>query len=806
MKFSLHLTRMKPTILLFFLTLSCFLQAQTIHSERLNKPWNAFWISVPNESPKDYGVYLFRKNVEFSTKPDSFIIHVSGDNRYKLFVNGKLASHGPARGDQYHWYFETVDIAPFLQTGKNQVAAVVWNDGDQTPLAQMSLRTAFILQGNTAAEEILNTNKTWKCTRDESYTPLTPDLIYTFYVVGPGELVDMNQAKTGWKNANLDDTNWKNAHEIETGLPKGVFNWTNGGMLVPRPIPQMELTVQRLQEVRSVEGTQIAKAFPAQKVAFPIAANTSATILLDQSFLTNAYPTIIFSKGKDATISLRYAEGLYVNEGDRKNWKEQNQKGNRDVVEGKRFVGKQDSVISNGRDNQEFTALAWRTYRYLQLKIQTKNEPLIIEDLYGTFSGFPFEFKAKLDVRNPVYNQMMDIGWRTARLCANETYMDCPYYEQLQYIGDTRIQALVSFYNAGDDRLARHAIDQIDDSRIAEGITLSRYPSAQQQIIAPFSLWWIGMLHDYWMYRPDADFVKSKLPGMRQVLHFFNQHQQADGSLKDLSYWNFTDWCEDTGWDRGIAPVGKNGNSAALDFQLLWAYQIAGELEKNLGSPEQAALFQKRAAQLQQTIRQKYWDTPKKVFADTPEKDLFSQHVNALAILTNVATPAEAKSLATKILNDTLLAPATIYFKYYTHQALIKAGLGNDYLNWLDVWKENLAQGMTTLAEISDINRTRSDCHAWGAHPNIEFLRTVLGVDSAAPGFKKVSIEPHLGTLTTASGSVPHPNGMILVSYKKDKMWTAEVTLPKNTSGILVWKGKEIALKMGKKMVLTDLN
>jgi hypothetical protein len=502
---------------------------------------------------------------------------------------------------------------------------------------------------------------------------------------------------------------------------------------------------------------------------------------------------------------LKYAEALYVDEGGTTNWKAQHQKGNRNEVAGKRFVGREDRIISNGSDNQEFNALTWRTFRYVQLQIDTKDEPLVLEDLYSTFTGFPFEMKARFDTGNPFHNQVIDLGWRTARLCANETYMDCPYYEQLQYIGDTRIQCVVSLYNAGDDRLMRHAIDQIDFSRLAEGITMSRYPSSLQQIIPPFSLWWIGMLHDYWKYRPDAGFVQSKLPGMRQVLHFFNQYQQADGSIKDAPYWNFTDWCEDTGWYRGIAPVGKNGNSAALDFQLLLAYQTAAELEKNLGSPEQAGLFQQRAAQLQQTIRQKYWDASKKLFADKPEKDLFSQHINALAILTKTAAPTEIKPLATKILTDTSLAQATIYFKYYIHQALIQAGLGNDYLNWLDIYKENLAQGMTTLAEISDVNNTRSDCHAWGAHPNIEFLRTVLGVDSGAPGFKTVKITPHLGTLTTASGSIPHPNGMIEVRYKKDKTWTAEMTLPKNTTGVLVWKGKEMPLKAGEKIVLKGL-
>jgi alpha-L-rhamnosidase len=82
--------------------------------------------------------------------------------------------------------------------------------------------------------------------------------------------------------------------------------------------------------------------------------------------------------------------------------------------------------------------------------------------------------------------------------------------------------------------------------------------------------------------------------------------------------------------------------------------------------------------------------------------------------------------LADKILKEKTLSQATIYFKYYIHQALIKAGLGNDYLNWLSIWKENLSSGLTTWAEISDINNARSDCHAWGAHPILNFSEPYL--------------------------------------------------------------------------------
>jgi alpha-L-rhamnosidase len=793
--FVLYMKKLMPVFLCLLFGSATI--AQEIDPAILNKIWKAYWIDVPGEPAQEYGVYNFRKEINLSSKPSSFIVHVSADNRYKLFVNGKLASLGPARGDLFHWNFETVDIAPFLQSGANTIAAVVWNFGAMRPEAQISYQTGFILQGNSEAEQIVNTDTSWRCIRDISYTPLTPELIYTYYVAGPGEHIDMNQSAEGWRTNNFDAVNWKQAHLLFNGLPKGVFNYTLGWMLVPRQIPQMELTPQRLAAARKTEGINLPQNFPAQKNKLTIPANTHVKILFDQGHLTNAYPVLEFSKGKNASISQSYAEALYVVESGN-DWRAQHQKGNRDSIEGKRFVGVKDEIVSSGKTRQQFNPLWWRTFRYLQLEITTKDEALDIDDIYSIFTGYPFEMKATFTANDDQLKKIMETGWRTARLCAVETYMDCPYYEQLQYVGDARIQCLVSLFNGGDDRLMRQAITAIDNSRMAEGLTLSRFPTANAQQIPPFSLWWIGILHDYFIYRNDTSFVQSKMPGMHQVLWFFSKYQQPDGSLKNPPYWNFTDWTESKGWANGMPPMG-DGNSAALDLQLLWALQLAADLEKELGTKENFQLYTNKANQLRATIRKKYWVEEKQLFADRPAKDVFSQHTNTLAILTGMVNGNPARSLAEKILADKSLAQATIYFKYYVHQAITKAGLGDRYISLLDDWRVNLANGMTTWAEISDINRTRSDCHAWGASPNIEFLRIVLGINSDAPGFKKVKITPHPGTLTSLSGSMPHPNGVIKAEYTKvNGGWTSIIELPANVSGTLVWKQKTFPLKAGK--------
>jgi hypothetical protein len=377
--------------------------------------------------------------------------------------------------------------------------------------------------------------------------------------------------------------------------------------------------------------------------------------------------------------------------------------------------------------------------------------------------------------------------------------MDCPYYEQLQYIGDARIQAMVSYYNAGDDRLARYGLTLMDHSRIPEGITLSRYPTDLHQQIPTFSLWWIAMVHDYLMYRADTAFVKEKLPGTREVMAFFERYQSEDGSLKNVPYWVFTDWTQSKGWNFGMAPKGKDGESAVLDMQLVLVYQLASELESELGLQELSKNYLLKAKQLKETIRKKYWDSNNQLFADTEQKDSFSQHANSLAILAGVVSDEEARSMGIKLMSDTSLAPASIYFKYYLHLALVKAGFGDDYLKWLDIWRENMAQGLSTWAETSDVSTARSDCHAWGASPNIEFFRTVLGIESAAPGFSKIKIQPHLGTLENIGGEMPHPNGTIAVKYTKQGGATvADITIPPNTGGVFVWKNQNYDLKAGK--------
>jgi hypothetical protein len=150
-----------------------------------------------------------------------------------------------------------------------------------------------------------------------------------------------------------------------------------------------------------------------------------------------------------------------------------------------------------------------------------------------------------------------------------------------------------------------------------------------------------------------------------------------------------------------------------------------------------------------------------------------------------------------KVSKDSSLTQCTMYYRFYLYRAMKRAGLGDRYIEMLAPWRDMLKLGLTTFAERPE--PTRSDCHAWSASPNYELLASVCGIEPAEPGFRSVRIEPNLGPLTWAEGTVPHPKGKIRVKLtrKGAEGLQGVISLPEGLTGEIVWKGKRVALRSG---------
>jgi hypothetical protein len=757
--------------------------------------WSAQWITSPDGPQRDQSVLHFRKLIEVAQEPEHFIVHVSADNQFIFYVNQQRVDAGPSRSDLGHWRYETYDIAPFLRQGRNVLAAAVWNFGVLTPLAQISDRTGFLLHGEGEAEQLADTDPTWEVEEEKGIQIVpTPEAVRKqYYVAEPAERIDATAFNWGWNTAGTGGR-WKRAQQIGHATPAGAVLQENNWQLVPDPLPPMQMALTSAGQVVRSTGIDTPTGFPAG--AFTVPAHSKATVLIDNSHLTTAYPELTVSSGRGSTVRLTYAEALIDDNG---------KKGNRNEIFGKHIQGIFDEFLTDGARNRTFMPLGWKTWRYLQLDIETADQPLEVEKLRTWFTAYPFEERGHFESDDDSLNPIWVTGWRTARLDAHDTYMDTPYYERMQYVGDTRIQALISYTVGGDDRLPRQAIQAFNDSRIPDGITRSRYPSSVRQIIPTFSLLWVGMVHDFWMYRSDPDFVHAQLPGTRPVVDWFLQRQRADGLLMKIPWWPFVDWGTDFGF--GVPPQDDDGGSCVITLQFIEALSDAAEMESALGDKIRAGLYRSAAERASLAVYKLCWNQHYGLLADTPAQKHYSQHANILGVWLDVIPRAQQKDVLTKVLSVSdgyaatgpvpPLTKATYYFRFYLARALDHVGMGNQYLQLLGPWREMVALGLTTWAEQPE--PTRSDSHAWSAHPNYDFLTIVAGIRPRTPGFAQVIVAPHLGALKHLSAAVANPKGMIEAEYTVEHSRVkAIITLPAGVSGELLWNGKTSSLHGGK--------
>ena len=745
----------RGTLLLLSLMLSTVVPAQQLpfvqYPNQLDEEQFAWWIAPTSGAGE--GVFYFRKHFQLESVPDSFPVYVSADNRYRLFVNGNLVCWGPAVGDLYHWNYETIDLGPWLKPGENLLAAQVWNQGPIRGARQISEQTAWILQGPPGWERQIHTDRTWRVFKERGiqFIRMTDSIAGGGYIAGASEEMNGSFCSWGWQQNDFDDSSWDFATEIGKGNHSGLDTWKGTSWLLqPRSIPMMEVRPERSPDVIDIDGP-----FKASDQSFPltIPGRSKVEVLMDQRVLTMGFPRLDVSGGAGSRITLRYQESLFDQQG---------RKGDRDEWRGKSMKGVYDVFLPDGRSCR-FEPLWIRVFRYVKLTVATEDDPLTILNFSHLFTTYPFKEKGSFQSSETSLDSIWEASWRTARLCALETYMDCPYYEQLQYIGDTRIQALISYYVTGDDRLARNALQQFYQSMQPMGLTQSRYPAQGRQIIPPFSLYYISMLHDYFMFSGDSSLILQYIPGIRFILDWFTGRIGDSGLLGPLPFWNHIDG--GTGFINGSPPGISEGGSAHMSLLLAYTLDRAAYLMDECGKVPEASEYRTLSAFLKEGVRQKCYNEEKGLVAETPAQKVFSQHTNSFAILAGLFDEQHARIVAQKVMDDPELIQATLYFRFYVFQALKRCGMGGEMLDLLDPWEECLDMGLTTFPEHGI--ESRSDCHAWSAHLLYDLLNITCGVEPSAPGFRHVLIAPQPGNLTWFRGTVPHPLGEIRIEMTK---------------------------------------
>ena len=176
--------------------------AQTPAPDPPAREWKASWVTHPTAPLKDPVVLHFRHGLKLDAVPASYAVRVSADNRFVLFVNGKRVGDGPARGDLGHWRYERFDLAPLLKPGENLITAIVWNFGIYAPVAQLTDRTAFLVDSEAKEAAGISTPEGWEVEEERGHRPVprTTDGGWDYMASGTGEELDAAQYDWSWQN------------------------------------------------------------------------------------------------------------------------------------------------------------------------------------------------------------------------------------------------------------------------------------------------------------------------------------------------------------------------------------------------------------------------------------------------------------------------------------------------------------------------------------------------------------------------------------------------------------------------------
>ena len=745
--------------------------------------WHPDW---KDETTVTEGRFLRFRNRFTVEKPVKATIDVSADERFYLTLDGAFVARGPNRAVPENWQYQTYEID--LAAGGHVLEAVVWKTQDDAPLAQLSWRGGFVLKADGELDKALTTGRgPWEVGKLSG----TRSIGYGGGVWGGG-------AQFGSTGTGLYDEQpekWVKPVEVRgrAGTPS-VFIWgsrTKGWMLFPTQLPdQTELHLapgefkalatdlkdaaqDHVFTAAEAKGAALRQLNALLKVGTPfvVPPHSRWQAAWDLGVYSTAYPVLVTKGGKGASVGWSWAESSRE---EKTNLKKQ-----RGEIVGKYVHGLRDVFTCDGRDRAEFSTPWFRAGKWCRIDFETGDEPLTVTGIGIVESRYPIGAEGTFAAGGLAECAgILGICRRALEMCSHEMFFDCPYYEQQMYPGDTRVVMNILSSVTADDRLIRRGIELYDLSTRDDGMAPFNWPTRGLQEGASYTLCYLLMYGDYAMNHTDREWLRARLPGMRKSMAGIEYYENAEGLLQDLPGWQFMDWPVDvlTGktWPHGNAPSSFRGQKPNAEINLFWilAMQSAAKVERALGHELQAKYWEGKADALKPVVVAKFWDGARGLLADDFEHKNFSEHAQALAIVADALPKDKLEHCFANLISDPKLTRCTVYFKYYLFEAYFKMGRGDLFVNGLDLWRDYLKWGLTTLLEepADGIKKdARSDCHAWGAHP-LWFVKTGLaGIRSDAPFFAKVRVAPCPGGLTEFKAGYPHPGGqMISVDLRFD--------------------------------------
>ena len=745
---------------------------------------NCSWIGA--NGPQNAGRFAYFRLDATLPEGARLMADLTAAARYRLWVNGRAVCSGPCAGDQHVWYADTVDLTPYLKAGKNAFAAQVLCLDPTEAVDPLDLnaslyriivpdhRHRFAFSAKAGDVDLSTGAADWRVVVDEGISLHTDPLIQ--FLGDYTEAVDFHVSPVDWKTG--DCAAWPRAATLES-VAQDAFHAGVGiikrYIVQPRPIPmQFRREEAFVDEIMTETGLL-------RDGAVTVPAESAFEAVLDAGQVKVAEPAFCVEGGEGAQLEITYFE-KFIKEGEnlpRNDWRNGEIAGIRDVV------------TLNG-EAIRYEPFYVRTFRFIRLRLTTKGQPAVLRAPSFCRTGYPLTRDSDVRSSAPWVGQLWSMCVETLQNCMLDTYMDCPYYEQLQYIMDTRLQALFNYTVSRDPALARKALEDFHRSLLPCGLLPGKYPSAYPQVISTFSLHYIYMIWEYYWHTGDARVLKQYRADCDRILAYYEARLTDRKLMGNLGFWPFVDWQPTWNKTMGGPEALAHGESTIITLMYAYALEIAARINEHSGRSAVASEYRALKEEVCAAVQALCWDEARGMYREGPSFAQFTQHAQAWAVLCGIGG---ADCVRNARADDVLKVTFSTAYEWF--RALEQTGQYDLARESLQPWIDLIALDCKTCPE-TPVD-SRSENHAWSALPMLELVRGIAGIKAEAPGWRSVSIAPRMLDLPDLSAVVATPLGDIALEYAEGGY---EVTLPEGMDGVFHHPdGRTLPLHGGKQIL-----
>ena len=434
---------------------------------------------------------------------------------------------------------------------------------------------------------------------------------------------------------------------------------------------------------------------------------------------------------------------------------------------------------------QRYRTWERRGLRYSWFTLRHFDRPVRIRSIRALMSTYPVAQAGAFTCSDPMLTSIWRAGAHSVRCCAEDTYTDCPTYEQTHWVGDARNEALVDLVVNGDARLSRHCWIQAARSLDRSSIVESHVPSAWQNLLPAWSFLWMRWAEEHYQLTGDKAFAREALRWLDRNVSGIKKH--LDGNdLFVIEAWCMFDWAD---MDTPSGGIVTHQNCLAV-----LGLKQAAALATAVGSTGRARRWLQLSQKISRAINGHLWDQKKRAYMDCIRPDgtpspVFSQQTQTAAYIAGVAGGVRA-ARCRRIMQTPprgFVTAGSPFFMFFLLEALVREGDIRGMVRTIRrYWGKQIDAGATTFWEMFHEDRrrmTRSHCHGWSAAPTCFLTKQILGVQPLEPGYAVIRIAPQTADLTWARGRVPTPHGVVACRWHREpRRFTFEATLPEKVA------------------------